>query len=143
MSDLSIKPGLIINMRNRLWRVDEYDGTELIATPITGDSTDKRTFLADIEEIREQRFEQIDASLPGDLSAQKLLLRAYQFDLIHGSAPFLCLHRSSIVPYNYQMVPLVLALERPDCRMLIGDDVGLGKTIEAGRKSLNSGRGAS
>lgn len=130
-------------MRNRLWRVDEYDGTELIATPITGDSTDKRTFLADIEEIREQRFEQIDASLPGDLSAQKLLLRAYQFDLIHGSAPFLCLHRSSIVPYNYQMVPLVLALERPDCRMLIGDDVGLGKTIEAGRKSLNSGRGAS
>ncbi len=96
-----------------MWRVDEFDGVEMVATPITGDSNDQRVFLAAVESIKEERFERINAEFPGNLSAQRLLLRAYQFDLIHGSAPFLSLHRSSVVPYNYQMVPVVLAFERP------------------------------
>ncbi len=126
------KAGSIVQLRNRLWRVDECDGNEITATPINGESSDQKTFLIDIEHISEERFESISPEHIGDFSAQNLLLRAYQFDLIHGSAPFLSLHRSSVVPYNYQMVPLVLAMEKPNTRILIGDDVGLGKTVEAG-----------
>ena len=59
MNDTNLKPGIIINMRNRLWRIDEFDGAEVVATPITGDSNDQRVFLVDVENIREERFERI------------------------------------------------------------------------------------
>jgi superfamily II DNA or RNA helicase len=129
---MNLHSGQIIEMRNRLWRVDEFSDIELYATPINGDYNDKRVFLRDIENIKPAELDKISPELVGDFQAQRMLLHAYQFDLMHGSAPFLSLQRSAVIPYNYQLVPLVLALEKPKTRILIADDVGLGKTIEAG-----------
>ena len=43
------------------------------------------------------------------------------------------LQKSCVIPTNYQLVPVVMALNMSTrVRMLIADDVGLGKTIEAG-----------
>jgi hypothetical protein len=54
-------------------------------------------------------------------SSQDLLLRAYHLSLLHGMAPMLSLQRSRVIPKDYQLVPVVIALEMPRVRMLITD----------------------
>ena len=48
------------------------------------------------------------------------------------AGPFRSLASIAVEPRQYQLVPLLLALRMPTVRLLIGDDVGIGKTIESG-----------
>jgi SNF2 family DNA or RNA helicase len=45
--------------------------------------------------------------------------------------PFRSLGRISVLPRPYQFVPLIMSLRQAPVRLLIADDVGVGKTIEA------------
>ena len=128
----AVQPGQIVKLRRRLWRVDEVLGEEFVATSIDGIGDSRRRFLAFLEKpepgsLPSPRYDELGSS-----PAQDLLLRAYRLSMLHGSAPFLSLQRSSVIPTNYQLVPLVMTLEQPRVRLLIGDDVGTGKTVEAG-----------
>jgi len=58
-------------------------------------------------------------------NASRLLLR-------EGVTPFRSLAKVNVRPRPYQLVPLLMSMKLDPVRMLIADDVGVGKTIEAG-----------
>lgn len=128
----AIMPGSIVNLRSRLWRVDDLRDDIVTATTIESMPAEHRRFYRPFETIEPGKIEDPDPDKVGNYSAQDLLIRAYRLSMIHGTAPLLSLQRSRVIAESFQIVPVVMALDMSVVKILIADDVGLGKTIEAG-----------
>jgi len=127
--------GSLVKFRGREWVVMPFDGKEILnLRPLTGSNSDTCGIFLQLEgdSITQTTFPLPNENDLGDFESARLLRDASRLLLRHGAGPFRSMGHLSFRPRPYQFVPLLMALQLEPVRMLLADDVGIGKTIEAG-----------
>ena len=137
--------GDLVHARGREWIVlgKPSDGL-LRVRPLSGSEEDAIVIAPKLERqpLRPATFTLPAADQLDTQDAARLLCDALRLSLRRGAGPFRSAAHLGVEPRAYQLVPLLMALRLEVKRMLIADDVGIGKTIEAGmilREMLDRG----
>jgi len=132
---VNFSPGDLVRARGREWVAlpPPQDGI-LALRPLSGSENDTVVLDPELEilPVEPARFD-----LPADATTTvqakaALLADAMRLTLRRGAGPFRSAAQLAFEPRTYQLVPLLMALRLQVPRLLIADDVGIGKTIEAG-----------
>ncbi|ROQ77028.1 DEAD/DEAH box helicase [Streptomyces sp. NBC_01260] len=130
---LTYSAGSLVAARGREWVVlPESAPDMLVLRPLGGSDDDIAAVFPTLEEVRPAEFAAPDADDLGDQRAAGLLRTALRVGFRSGAGPFRSLASIAVEPRAYQLVPLLMALRQNTVRLLISDDVGIGKTVEAG-----------
>jgi len=134
---MDFQTGSLVHVHGRDWVVQPSAEKELLLLKPLG-GTDQEIkgiwlplhFPEDV--IQSSSFPYPSSADVGDIASARLLFNAARLAIRNGAGPFRCLGKLSFRPRSYQMVPLIMALKQEESpvRLLIADDVGVGKTIE-------------
>ncbi|WP_414040461.1 helicase-related protein [Acidithiobacillus sp. M4-SHS-6] len=128
-------PGNLVRARGREWVVQSESRRDwLRLRPLGGADGDSITLIPELElqAVAPATFPWPEPEQAGNHAAAQLLRDALRLKLRAGGGPFRAFGNIAVEPRAYQLVPLLMALRLSTVRLLIADDVGVGKTIEAG-----------
>ncbi|WP_278314781.1 helicase-related protein [Lolliginicoccus levis] len=125
-------PGSLVRARGRDWVVLPGSGTDFLVLRPLGGNDDDIAGVFVTEGVQPATFPAPSADDLGDHFSAQLLRDALRIGFRSTAGPFRSLASINVEPRAYQLVPLMMALRQDVARLLIADDVGIGKTIEAG-----------
>jgi len=134
---LEFRLGALVRVRERDWVVlPSPDKNLLLLKPLDGAEEETTGIYLPLafeeDSVKSAEFPPPSVEDLGDFSSARLLYNAARLSLRNASGPFRAVGKFSFRPRAYQVVPLIMALRQGGpIRLLIADDVGVGKTIEA------------
>lgn len=134
---MEFKAGALVRARNRDWVIQPSNDKDLVLLKPLGGSEEEITGIYLPLRFPEDKIESTEFPFPltndlGEISSARLLYNAARLSFRNGAGPFRSFAKLSFRPRSYQAVPLIMTLKQEHpIRLLIADDVGVGKTIEA------------
>lgn len=128
----SFAVGSLVKARGREWVVlPESDDDLVMVRPLGGTDSEVTGILRALETVEPATFAMPDITKPGDHRSARLLRDALRLGFRSSAGPFRSFGHLAVEPRPYQLVPLMMALKLDPVRLLIADDVGVGKTVES------------